>query len=217
MSKTIINHKRFADRAAEHALIDIDSRLAAIDADAVEQRVAIVRELIHLGEGQPDLSPHRLRRELLELDNVFEEYVEGTILRVALAATGEEYTTERKRLLAVFNELDERLRHRRFLLGPRITMPDLRLWTLLVRYDLGYNPLIKISKLRLVDLPQLWAYARDLYQLPPFRDTTDFAAIARMAQTSPASPREAPWRVLVEPYAGDWESPHGREALAAYR
>ncbi|MEO3856664.1 glutathione S-transferase C-terminal domain-containing protein [Acrocarpospora sp. B8E8] len=213
MSKTIINHVNLAEWATEYDSADVESRLAVIGADAVEQRIAIVRELVRLGGGQqPDLRPERLRRELGELDDVIEEYVERTLHRVARAATSEEYTVERKRLTAVFHELDGRLRHRRFLLGSRITMPDLRLWTLLVRYDLGYNPLIKISKLRLIDFPQLWAYARDLYQLPPFRDTTDFAAIARMAQAPPASP----WRVMVEPYAGDWESPHGREVIASH-
>ena len=164
--------------------------------------------------GPEQLRPQRLRREIVELDAVIDEFVAWTVYRVASATTGEEYTIARKRLTATFHELDGRLSRDRFLLGPAITEPDVRLWTLLVRYDTGYNPFAKISKLRLIDFPRLWAYARDLYQHAPFRDTTDFAAIARLPEY-PAPPffHDAPWRVLVEPYEADWESPHGRERL----
>ncbi|MEV5408909.1 glutathione S-transferase C-terminal domain-containing protein [Thermopolyspora sp. NPDC052614] len=160
------------------------------------------------------LRPERLRREIAELDAVIDEFVAWTVYRVASATTAEEYTIARKRLTATFHELDGRLSRDRFLLGAAITEPDVRLWTLLVRYDTGYNPFAKISKLRLIDFPRLWAYARDLYQHAPFRDTTDFAAIARLPEY-PAPPffHDAPWRVLVEPYEADWESPHGRELL----
>lgn len=176
-------------------------------------RVAVIRALAHHG-GVPvsRLFPARLHREIAELDAVIDEYVAGTIRRVAAAATQEEYTAERRRLTAVFHEFDGRLARGRFLLGPQITEPDIRLWTLLVRYDRGYNPFAKISKLRLIDFPRLWAYARDLYQRRPFRDTTDFAAIARLPEAPPPPYfHDAPWRILVEPYVADWEAPHGRE------
>jgi glutathionyl-hydroquinone reductase len=59
--------------------------------------------------------------------------------------------------------LDERLAARRYLVGSGITEADIRLWVTLARYGEG-----------LTDWPNLWAYARDLYTIPAFRDTTDF-------------------------------------------
>lgn len=180
-----------------------------------EHRAALARALAHApGVPAGELRPARLRREIAELDAVIDEYVAGAIHRVAAATTREEYTLARRGLTSTLHEFDGRLAYRRFLLGPRITEPDIRLWTLLVRYDRGYNPFARISKLRLIDFPRLWAYARDLYQQPPFRATTDFAAIARLPEAPPPPFfHDAPWRVLVEPYDADWESPHGRERL----
>jgi len=211
MSNTVI------DPVLRPARLTPDARIDPYPAGAgaAEHRAAIIRALTrHADPLACGLWPERLRREIDELDAVIDEYVAGAVHRVAAATTPERYTLERKGLTATFHELDGRLRRGRFLLGPLITEPDVRLWTLLVRYDLGYNPFAKISKLRLIDFPRLWAYARDLYQHAPFRDTTDFAAIARL----PEGPKpdfffDAPWRVLVEPYKADWESPHGRERV----
>lgn len=76
----------------------------------------------------------------------------------------------------------------------------------------GYNPLGKISERRLTDFPALWGYARDLYQMPPFRETTDFAAYAAFGSgPAPSFFNGAPWRIQVEPHRGDWDEPPGRE------
>ncbi|WP_432970960.1 glutathione S-transferase C-terminal domain-containing protein [Dactylosporangium sp. CA-233914] len=63
---------------------------------------------------------------------------------------------------ARFAALDERLATRRYLVGPTVTEADIRLYVVLVRYGAG-----------LTAYPNLWAYARDLYTVPAFRDTTD--------------------------------------------
>jgi putative glutathione S-transferase len=93
-------------------------------------------------------------------------------------------------------KLNRRLSARRYLLGSRLTEADVRLWVSLVRYDAskagrqpGLHPL--------PHYPALWAYARDLYQQPAFRDTTDFTTF-----TVPGAP------------VADWESEHDRAALA---
>jgi glutathionyl-hydroquinone reductase len=89
---------------------------------------------------------------------------------------------------------------------------DVRLWPMLARFDPGYNPLGKISERRLVDFPSLWGYARDLYHLPAFRETTDFGAFARFGSGPPPSfLNDAPWRIKVDPYRADWDEPHDRE------
>lgn len=64
--------------------------------------------------------------------------------------------------------------------------------------------------------PNLWGYARDLYQHPAFRETTDFGAFGRLAEgPKPSFVNDAPWRIAVEPVSADWDSTHQREALAS--
>ena len=40
------------------------------------------------------------------------------------------------------------------------------------------------NKKRIIDYPNLWAYTRELYQIPAFKDTTNFEHIAKFYQVS---------------------------------
>ena len=162
-----------------------------------------------------DLYPPALRADIDALnDRVYETVNNGTY-RVAGATTEKEYTDLRYRLTDTLSALDARLAGKRYLFGTTVTEADVRLWPTLARFDLGYNPLGKISERRLVDFPALWAYARDLYQLPAFRETTDFAAFARFGSgPSPSFLNDAPWRIQVDAYQADWDEPPLRERLS---
>jgi glutathione S-transferase/putative glutathione S-transferase len=155
-----------------------------------------------------DLYPEALRTEIDALNDQVYETVNHGVSRVASAATQQEYEEHRQALITTFEQLEDRLADRRFLFGDQITEADVRLWVTLVRFDVSSNPFGGISERRLADFPHLWAYARDLYQRPAFRDTTDFASFQH-----PGTPGAELWRIAVEPYQADWEAPHGREKL----
>ncbi|MFI5940507.1 hypothetical protein ACIBCB_09615 [Streptomyces uncialis] len=55
--------------------------------------------------------------------------------------------------------------------GDAVSEPDVQLWPTLARFDLAYNPVGASAA-----VASVWAYARDLYRLPAFPDTTDFGA-----------------------------------------
>jgi glutathionyl-hydroquinone reductase len=65
---------------------------------------------------------------------------------------------------AKLTALDQRLAGRAYLVGGVLTEADIRLWVHLARL----GP-------RLAEYPNLHRYARDLYRIPAFRDTTDFS------------------------------------------
>ena len=91
----------------------------------------------------------------------------------------------RDALLDAFERLDGRLAESRYLLGDDDpTEADIRLWVTLVRYDVGANAGRTINP-GLHVYPRLWAYARDLYRIPAFRDTTDFASFTRPGAQRP--------------------------------
>ena len=161
-----------------------------------------------------DLYPPALRAGIDALNERVYETVNNGTYRVAGSTTEPEYAELRHRLTDTLAALDARVTGQRYLFGTGVTEADVRLWPTLARFDLGYNPLGKISERRLVDFPALWGYARDLYQLPAFRETTDFAAIAAFGSgPSPSFFNDAPWRIRVDPYQADWDEPHGRERL----
>jgi glutathione S-transferase/putative glutathione S-transferase len=167
------------------------------------------------GEESVDLYPADLRDDIDVLnERVYESVNDGTY-RVAGATTEQDYQQLRHRLIGTLEELDGRLAARRYLFGAAATEADVRLWPTLARFDLGYNPLAKISERRLVDFPVLWDYARDLYQLPAFREATEFSSFARFgAGPTPSFVNGADWRIPVAPYQADWDAPHGRQLLS---
>ena len=89
----------------------------------------------------------------------------------------------------------------------------MRLWVTLARFDSVYYSHFKCSIHRLTDYPNLWGYARDLYSVPAFRETTDFDQIKRHYFTT--HPHLNPSRIVPEGPVLDWDAPHRREQLAA--
>ena len=59
---------------------------------------------------------------------------------------------------------------------PAITA-DWRAFACLVRFDAIYYPLYKCNLKRIVDYKNLWAYTRDLHQIPGVANTVNLAKI----------------------------------------
>jgi len=165
------------------------------------------------GDVSLDLYPAEQRGDIDALNERVYETVNNGTYRVAGATTAPEYEELRHRLIGTLEYLDTRLGDRRYLFGGAVTEADIRLWPTLARFDLGYNPLGKISERRLTDFPNLWGYARDLYQIPAFRETTDFDSFSKFGRAAPTFVNGGSWRIEVEPRAADWDARHGREAL----
>jgi glutathionyl-hydroquinone reductase len=141
------------------------------------------------------------------------ENVNNGVYRAGFAGTQVAYHEAVGRLFATLDELDQHLADRRFLIGDAITEADVRLWVTLARFDSVYYSHFKCSIHRLTDYPNLWAYARDLYSLPAFRETTNFDQIKRHYFMT--HPHLNPSRIVPEGPVLGWDAPHGRKRLAA--
>ncbi len=154
------------------------------------------------------LYPHALRPEIDAINAVVYENVNNGVYRSGFAATQEQYHEWVVRIFDTFDRLESRLATRRFLLGDAITEADVRLWVTLARFDCVYYSHFKANLRRLSDYPNLWAYARDLYSLPAFRDTTNFDHIKRHYFTT--HPQLNPSRIVPDGPILRWDAPHGR-------
>ena len=79
-------------------------------------------------------------------------------------------------LFETLDWLEERLSQSRFLCDDTLTEADIRLFTTLVRFDAVYHGHFKCNIRRLVDYRNLWAYTRDIYQIPGIAATVNFAS-----------------------------------------
>jgi putative glutathione S-transferase len=129
-------------------------------------------------DGAPELLP--ADRE--EMDRLIEEIytdVNNGVYRCGFARGQEAYEAAYDALFARLDALEERLADREYLLGDTLREVDIRLFTTLVRFDAVYHGHFKCNRNKLTELPNLWAYARRLYQLPHFGETVDFDQIKR--------------------------------------
>jgi putative glutathione S-transferase len=125
----------------------------------------------------PDLWPDAVREEMEEvMERVFADVNNG-VYRCGFAGSQAAYEQAYDRLWAAIDWLEERLAERRFLMGDTITEADVRLYTTLARFDAVYHGHFKCNRQKLTELPNLWGYARDLFQTPGFGSNTDFEQI----------------------------------------
>jgi putative glutathione S-transferase len=150
-----------------------------------------------------------------EIDAVVAEIVRdlATGTYAAMGATSQAaYDAVSEKVFGALDRFERRLEHQRFLVGDQITDADLLLYVNLVRFDVVAGPLGRLTLRRLVDYPNLWSYARDLYQRPAFRDTTDFEHIKIGTYRTGAGIRTS--RVVPAGPDADWDAPHDRDRLA---
>ena len=157
----------------------------------------------------PDLWPAGLREEMEEvMQRVFTEVNNG-VYRCGFAGSQEAYDEAYDRLWTALDWLEERLGERRYLMGEAITEADVRLFTTLVRFDAVYHGHFKCNRQKLTELPNLWGYARDLFQTPGFGETVDLDQIKQhyYVVQQDVNPTQI---VPRGPDPSGWLEPHGR-------
>jgi putative glutathione S-transferase len=157
-----------------------------------------------------DLYPQRLRPEIDAMNELIYETVNNGVYMAGFARTQDAHAEAVRALFDTLDELEGRLGRGRFLFGDAITEADVRLWVTLARFDSVYVTHFKTNLRRLVDYPNLWAYARDLYQQAAFRDTTDFDHIKRHYFLT--HPHLNPSGIVPVGPLLDWDAPHGRDS-----
>ncbi len=160
------------------------------------------------GTEGPELYPEPLRDEIDAVNERVYDTVNNGVYKAGFAATQEAYDEAVSELFATLDWLENRLARRRYLVGERITEADWRLFTTLVRFDAVYHGHFKCNLRRLVDYPNLWAYARELYQLPKVAETVDLVHIKRHYYLSHGWLN--PSGIVPKGPIIDWTEPHGR-------
>ncbi|WP_326552062.1 glutathione S-transferase family protein [Micromonospora sp. NBC_01813] len=162
--------------------------------------------------GAPQLYPEALQAEIDEVNGVVFADVNNGVYRCGFAGSQEAYEKSYRRLFDRLDWLSTRLESQRYLVGDTITEADVRLFTTLVRFDPVYHGHFKCNRQKLIEMPVLWAYARDLFQTPGFGDTIDFDHIKRHYYEvhRDINPTGV---VPLGPELANWLTPHGREQL----
>ena len=170
-------------------------------------------------KGAPDLYPEELRKDIDEMNDWLFDNINNGVYKATFARSKEAYWDAYNSFYAAMDILEERLENQRFLFGDYVTDSDIRLYTTIARLDVSYSRNIGPCKHRLVDYPNLWGYARDLYQIPAFRHNTyfkDFAASVDLNEADEEYWENTYYDIVVQETDWDtiWKTPTGRESLS---
>lgn len=155
-----------------------------------------------------DLYPEPLRPVIDRWNERIYPAVNAGVYLAGFAMTQAAYDEAIGALFATLDALEAHLAEHRYLAGDRPTEADWRLFPTLIRFDWVYHGLFKCNLKRLVDYPNLFAYARELYQWPRIAPTVNERHIregyyASMREINPTGV------VPAGPHI-DFAAPHGR-------
>ncbi len=136
-------------------------------------------EIIRLFDGWPGargplLRPPELAADIDALNDMIYPAINNGVYRAGFATSQAAYDEAFDQLFAALDALEDRLKHRVFLLGDRPSESDWRLFTTLIRFDAVYFGHFKCNLREIRDYPALQRYLRELYHWPGVAETVDF-------------------------------------------
>ena len=164
-----------------------------------------------IGAAPGDLYPQALSTEIDGVNARVYDAVNNGVYKAGFATTQEAYDEAVIPLFETLDWLEDRLAHKRYIIGNIITEADWRLFTTLVRFDPVYVGHFKCNIRRIADYPNLSEYVRDLYQQPGIAQTVNMEHIKKHYYASHETVNPS----LVVP-AGpevDYTAPHNRTRL----
>ena len=155
-----------------------------------------------------DYWPEDLREAIAPINERIYDTFNNGVYKAGFATTQEAYDEAVGPLFDTLDWLENRLSTHRYLMGDRLTEADWRLFTTLVRFDQVYHLHFKCNRRQIIDYPNLWAYTRELFQMPGIADTVNFKHIVRHYHYSHDSIN--PHRIIPINPVLDFDEPHGR-------
>jgi putative glutathione S-transferase len=137
----------------------------------------------------------------------------NAVYRAGLAQNQGAYDAAVDEVFATLQQLETRLSRNRYLFGRTVSETDWRLFATLVRFDAVYATHFRCTRRRLVDHPNLWAYARDLYAWPGIAETVDFETILRGYYINDGD--NNPHGIIADRPDANWLQPHDRARFGA--
>ena len=166
---------------------------------------------VHGGAAPIDWFPSDIESDQADLSGLIYERVNNGVYRAGFASRQAAYERAVAALFETLDQLDQRLRDRRFLFGQQPVETDWRLFCTLIRFDAVYHGHFKCNLRRIVDYPNLSAYTRDLYQWPGIAETVDFDHIKRHYYVTHDDIN--PTGIVPLGPIQDFTRPHGRQYL----
>jgi len=163
----------YSGRASVPVLWDKETG-AIVNNESAEIVRMFNREFRDFTDDMRDYYPAGLKNEIDAVNGRVYEGLNNGVYRAGFAGTQAAYEAAVKIVFETLDWLEDLLSKRRALVGDTLTEADWRLFPTLARFDAVYVGHFKCNLRRLIDYPNLSAYARRLYEMPGIAATCDF-------------------------------------------
>mmetsp|Transcript_11848 Transcript_11848/g.13663 ORF Transcript_11848/g.13663 Transcript_11848/m.13663 type:complete len:339 (+) Transcript_11848:80-1096(+) len=126
-----------------------------------------------------DLEPKGMVSEMNRVDAIVYPHINDGVYRMGFAKTQEAYEKAYVDHWRAMDQVEAILSEKKFLCGDEMTLSDVRLFVTLIRYDPVYYAHFKGSRNKVKDMPNMFRYLCQIYQMPGIKDTVDFDHIVK--------------------------------------
>ena len=202
---------KYAKRVTVPVLWDTQTKRIVNNSDDDILRI-FETEFEGLATNHTEFFPAKHAEEIDETNGWLYQTLNNGVYRAGFATTQAAYERAAYTVFETLDELERRLKTRRYLFGPAPLESDWRAFVTLARFDAVYHGHFKCNLRRIVDYPNLYGYLRDLYQIDGVRETVNFDHIKRHYYITHDDIN--PTRIVPIGPAQDLSTPHHRERLS---
>lgn len=152
--------------------------------------------------------PDDLRDRCDALNSRIYDSVNNGVYKAGFATSQDAYDKAVGPLFDSLDWIEGLLAENRYLAGDRVTEADWRLFTTICRFDSVYHTHFKCNRRQIVQYPNLWGWAKELYQWPGVAETVRPDHFNRHYYYS--HDMINPNRIIPIGPDIDWSAPHGR-------
>lgn len=172
----------------------------------------LATEFAKLAEHPVDLYPAAVEHDMQATCERLYDGLNNAVYSAGFATSQDAYDRAFWTVFETLDWMEERLSNKRYLLGDHPTAADWRAFPTLVRFDAVYFNLFRVNLHRLIEYPNVWAYTRDLFQIPGVAETVEMAQIKRHYFTT--HDMINPSRIIPLGPDMNFREPHEREQLS---
>lgn len=171
----------------------------------------LTRAFDDVGAKAGDYYPEELRAEIDAVNARVYDGLNNGVYKAGFATSQAAYDEAVQGVFETLDWLEELLSGQRYVVGDQLTEADIRLFTTLVRFDEVYHGHFKCNRRSVADYANLWAFTRDLFQLPGVAATVNFDHIKKHYYQSHRNIN--PTGIVPVGPSPDFLAPHGRETF----
>lgn len=144
-----------------------------VSTESADLAKVLARDFLPLATTPVALYPAALASAIDERCDWLQEHVTSKIYQAGFSQSQATYDEASRILFDSLETLEAILATQQFLVGEQLTLADLFLFPMLIRFDTVYHGLFKLNRRRIQDYPALFGYVKRLLAIPAINATVE--------------------------------------------